>query len=167
MKAIRTETFHGENTLSRSPRDRRLAGARSGSIHGARISAGESDAAPVIFPRHAEQVTDYPKQQYLRIGPYRLSVVVDLESEPSDLELRDQDSPHSKSTAGQMQAILLDMEGNPSDLQHSFRTYLQCGFCVSKKSFVKVLRAKPALRCSDRPVPCKRLALVLGRDRSW
>ena len=60
---------------------------------------------------------EYPEQRYVRIGLYRSQVMVDLESEPGHLELRDQDSAHSKSTAGELQAIVLEMQGNPSDLQ--------------------------------------------------
>jgi hypothetical protein len=62
------------------------------------------------------------------MGPYRSLLMVDLETDPSHLELREQDSPHSKSTAGEIQAILLDMAGNPSDLDHSFAHILSADF---------------------------------------
>lgn len=104
--------------------DRRLAAARSGSIHGAGLRARESDAAPAFLPRHAEQITEYPEQRHLRMGHYGSLVMVDLQPEPSHLELRDQDSPHSKSTAGEIPAILLDMEGKTSDFQHSLSAHI-------------------------------------------
>jgi hypothetical protein len=82
---------------------------------------------------------EYPEQRYVRIGLYRSLVMVDLESEPGHLELRDQDSAHSKRTAGEIQAIVLDMQGNPSGLQQYLCTYLRCGFCVPRERFINVL----------------------------